>query len=321
MLYPAFFIIIILHGIEGILQSPRFHLYLLIPGIIFIIDKTIEIRRSYAEVQVQDFEILQSSVTFIKMKRPKSFYYISGQYIRLACPTINGMEFHPFTMTSCPAEDFISVHIRAIGPWTISLRNLFKDVRNQLVPRPVMYVDGPLGEGHQNWRKYEIAVLCGAGIGVTPFASIIKDLSSRNAVHGKCKKVIFIWVKRRDKHFEWMTDIVRNAEKWNAGLESHIFITENKSNFDLRTFMRYLLEMKLTSPVGRSLFTGLRASAHFGRPNFPQLFQKIQSENPSVGKIGVFSCGPPALSKSVDQATKKLNRDDHALFEHYFENF
>ena len=24
---------------------------------------------------------------------------------------------------------------------------------------------------------------------------------------------------RRDKHFEWMVDILRNAEKWNAGLE------------------------------------------------------------------------------------------------------
>lgn len=85
--------------------------------------------------------------------------------------------------------------------------------------------------------------------------------------------------------------------------------------------MRYLLEMKLKSPVGRSLFTGLRASAHFGRPNFLELLQQIQIDNPSVGKIGVFSCGPPALSKSVEKATRKLNKDDHALFEHFFENF
>ena len=40
-----------------------------------------------------------------------------------------------------------------------------------------MLVDGPFGEGHQNWTNYEVSVLVGAGIGVTPFASIIKDLS------------------------------------------------------------------------------------------------------------------------------------------------
>lgn len=85
--------------------------------------------------------------------------------------------------------------------------------------------------------------------------------------------------------------------------------------------MRYLLEMKLTSPVGRSLFTGLRASANFGRPNFSELLEQIQENNPSVGKIGVFSCGPPALSKSVEKACRRLNKQDHALFEHFFENF
>ena len=40
-----------------------------------------------------------------------------------------------------------------------------------------MLIDGPFGEGHQNWTNFEISVLVGAGIGVTPFASIIKDLS------------------------------------------------------------------------------------------------------------------------------------------------
>ena len=32
MLYPLFYLLIILHGIEGILQQPRFHLYLIVPG-------------------------------------------------------------------------------------------------------------------------------------------------------------------------------------------------------------------------------------------------------------------------------------------------
>lgn len=31
-----------------------------------------------------------------------------------------------------------------------------------------------LGEGHQDWWRYEVSVLVGGGIGVTPFASILK---------------------------------------------------------------------------------------------------------------------------------------------------
>ena len=36
---------------------------------------------------------------------------------------------------------------------------------------------------------------------------------------------------------------------------------------------------------------GLRASANFGRPNFSELLEQIQENNPSVGKIGVFRDG------------------------------
>ena len=54
-----------------------------------------------------------------------------------------------------------------------------------------MYLDGPYGEGHQDWYKYEVAVLVGGGIGVTPFASILKDLAYRSQSGNKikCKKV------------------------------------------------------------------------------------------------------------------------------------
>ena len=37
-------------------------------------------------------------------------------------------------------------------------------------------MDGPFGEGHQDWYKYKVSILVGAGIGVTPFASILKDI-------------------------------------------------------------------------------------------------------------------------------------------------
>ena len=54
-----------------------------------------------------------------------------------------------------------------------------------------MYIDGPFGEGHQDWFKYKVAVLVGGGIGVTPFASILKELVQMKKLGTKmeCEKV------------------------------------------------------------------------------------------------------------------------------------
>lgn len=77
-----------------------------------------------------------------------------------------------------------------------------------------LYLDGPFGEGHQDWYRYKVAVLVGGGIGVTPFASILKDIvfrSKTDNVRFPCEKVYFIWVTRTQKQFEWLTDIIREV--------------------------------------------------------------------------------------------------------------
>ena len=55
-----------------------------------------------------------------------------------------------------------------------------------------LYIDGPFGEGHQDWYKFPVSVMVGGGIGVTPFSSILKDIvhkvtQNRDAI--ACKKV------------------------------------------------------------------------------------------------------------------------------------
>lgn len=56
---------------------------------------------------------------------------------------------------------------------------------------PKLYLDGPFGEGHQEWNDYEVSVLVGGGIGVTPFTSILKDLVFKSSIKSRiqCKKV------------------------------------------------------------------------------------------------------------------------------------
>ena len=54
-----------------------------------------------------------------------------------------------------------------------------------------LYLDGPFGEGHQDWYRFEVSVLVGGGIGVTPFASILKDIAHKGTLKSTfaCKQV------------------------------------------------------------------------------------------------------------------------------------
>lgn len=54
-------------------------------------------------------------------------------------------------------------------------------------------MDGPYGGGHQEWRRYPVSILIAGGIGVTPFASILKDIAARLSTKASsldCQKVV-----------------------------------------------------------------------------------------------------------------------------------
>ena len=125
-------------------------------------------------------------------------------------------EYHSLSITSAPHEKALSLHIKARGPWTWRLRHFFdpkcssaKKEPNNNVSRgkspcgsdaescgfapAKIRLQGPFGGGNQDWYKFEVAVMIGAGIGVTPYASILNDLVQGTSTHKfsgvACKKV------------------------------------------------------------------------------------------------------------------------------------
>ena len=135
-----------------------------------------------------------TDVTKVKFSRPPNFKYLSGQWIRLNCTAFRTSEYHSFTLTSAPHENYLSCHVKAQGPWTWKLRNYFDPSNyNPGNAIPKVRLEGPFGGGNQDWYKHEIAIMVGGGIGVTPYASILNDLvfgTSTNRYSGvACKKV------------------------------------------------------------------------------------------------------------------------------------
>jgi predicted ferric reductase len=67
--------------------------------------------------KVKRVHALPSNVIYLELEKP-GFYYKAGQYCFLNCPLISKYEWHPFTISSCPQQEFMSFHIRCVGDWS-----------------------------------------------------------------------------------------------------------------------------------------------------------------------------------------------------------
>lgn len=272
----------VLHGLPKLLSAPSFWCYVIGPIIIFIFDRIIGMRQQYKQLQIIDAAILPSDIIYIQFKRPYYFKFKSGQWVRVSCPAFSCTfnEHHAFSLASAPQSTTLELYVKAVGPWTWKLRNEVIESQSSCLPYPVINLNGPFGDGNQEWSNYEVVVMVGGGIGVTPYASTLSDLaheiSTTSHSNVRCKKVYFIWICPTHKNFEWFVEVLKKVEDMDAQgiIETHIFVTQFFHKFDLRTTMlvssflndhcnqpfQYICENHfrgLNNSRNRSMFTGL----------------------------------------------------------------
>lgn len=74
----------------------------------------------------------------LEFRKPDNFEYKSGQWVNIACIVLNSHEYHPFTLTSNPDEKNLTLHIRAVGPWTRNIRKLYDNTLLLDKPLPMV---------------------------------------------------------------------------------------------------------------------------------------------------------------------------------------
>ncbi|KAI8020220.1 hypothetical protein LOK49_LG04G00045 [Camellia lanceoleosa] len=168
-------------------------MYISVPLFLYVAERSLRTCRSeHYSVRILKVSVLPGDVFSLIASKPNGFKYKSGQYIFLQCPTISPFEWHPFSITSAPGDDYLSVHIRTVGDWTQELKRVFtEDVGSaSAIGRakfgqlgnmdrrgmPKLLVDGPYGAPAQDYKNYDVLLLVGLGIGATPFISILRDL-------------------------------------------------------------------------------------------------------------------------------------------------
>jgi len=129
------------------------------------------------------------------ISKPPGFTYKAGQFVRIAIPAINAMEFHPFSISSAPHEECVTLHIRRLGDWTDKLVQLAEKRKFTTI-----LLEGPYGAssiGLDDDEKYKLVLCVSGGIGVTPCQSIGKDLLHSHRTEGRnLKQLRFVWTVR-----------------------------------------------------------------------------------------------------------------------------
>ena len=148
-----------------------------------------------------------NSIVEISFPKTTSFNYNPGQYIFLAIPKISLFEWHPFSTSSAPHQDIVTLHIHACGTWTKALSSLAED--ETMID---ILFEGPYGSLAVDLAsndRYKMVMLLSGGIGVTPMQSICHQLMHDHELGKRTlKKVWFICTARDPQILENM-DISR----------------------------------------------------------------------------------------------------------------
>ncbi|XP_068059467.1 NADPH oxidase 5 [Anomalospiza imberbis] len=185
------------------------------------------------------------------------------------------------------------------------------------------FLDGPYGTPSRRIFTSEHAVLIGAGIGITPFASILQSImfryrrrkrscpschfswsEERRDEEMTLRKVDFIWITRAQQHLQWFLGLLAKLETEQAELEPggkflelHLYMTSALGKGDVKALGLQLALDLLAAREQRDSISGLRSRTQPGRPDWAKVFGKVAAER--RGKVAVFFCGSAALARVI----------------------
>ncbi|XVE57969.1 hypothetical protein DITRI_Ditri04bG0132000 [Diplodiscus trichospermus] len=377
-LFVIVYVLLIIHGVFLYLVHIWYRkttwMYLAVPVLLYAGERTLRFFRSgFYAVRLLKVAIYPGGVLTLQMSKPPQFRYKSGQYMFVQCSAVSPFEWHPFSITSAPGDDYLSVHIRQLGDWTQELKRLFSEVCEPPVAGksgllradettkkslPKLLIDGPYGAPAQDYRKYDVLLLVGLGIGATPFISILKDLlnnivkmeeqadsvsdtsrtsdlsigsndsSTGNRVSPKRKKTLkttnayFYWVTREQGSFDWFKGVMNEvAEIDQRGvIEMHNYLTSVYEEGDARSALITMVQALNLAKNGVDIVSGTRVRTHFARPKWKNVLSKLSSKHCNA-RIGVFYCGAPVLAKELSKLCYEFNQKGSTKFEFHKEHF
>ena len=135
---------------------------------------------------VTTVRLLKSPRTLIlRLARPPQWTFSAGQHVRMRIPGVSSLEWHPFTIASCPDSTQLEFIIRAIEgsnpkqrTWTAKAFELFEALAAARVRDVLVDVEGPYGSVMENAFALPNVALFASGTGIVPMLSVLRELYS-----------------------------------------------------------------------------------------------------------------------------------------------
>jgi len=380
-----------------LLHAPQVWVWLLWPALLVALDRAISKPNQERHVDLLSAQVLARSVLKLRFRIPDQFRYTAGQYIRLRCDNINE-EWHPFTISSAPEDDFIQLNIRCDDSldWCSELRKLLVPIKAAWRAKPVhpaveysqrlskfghvenipnlnglsvdappdvqryaqdmsrlesgvlakveplepeepgdaektgltqkegifgemivgekgevpihLRIDGPFGAPAEAVWSFRTVMLVGAGIGVTPFASIIRSWSLQRDAKEKTKvgknmkveQLNFYWICRSQEEWHWFIDVLTALLKKDGSGN-----VKALPGFHFSVFATGEITL---AEVEKSGFGAIlpKENIVFGRPNWRRIYKEVKDQHDKE-HIGVFLCGPPPVRVQLEEAAQQFS--------------
>lgn len=344
MLFLPFLLLLLIHGVSQWMNPPQAYLWIGFPCLIYFLERRYRLGKIFGS-HPRIVKVHQTSdMVALFFTKPKRFHdFHPGMYLYVNIPVLSKFEWHPFTISSAPQDELLSVHIRRNGDWTNALHTLIESIERRGSSKetkeyPAIQIDGPVGAPSQEYHRHRIVMLIGAGIGVTPFASILKNVLNMWEDHRCCNcgtiqhphtfqilKIYFYWVTREQESLSWFSDMMSQLCEVDADnrLEIHNYIS-SISRSSLVAPLE-LLQTFVHQTSGADIISGFKNTSnltHFGRPQWKSIVENIASSHPNE-EIGVFLCGPPKLDNTMANVCEDYNQTSkfNVKFAYHSENF
>uniref|UniRef100_A0AAG5CQY2 FAD-binding FR-type domain-containing protein n=1 Tax=Anopheles atroparvus TaxID=41427 RepID=A0AAG5CQY2_ANOAO len=270
----------------------------------------------YRVTMVQSYTMAGRAVHLrLQFLRKSTIKIRPGQYVLLQCPSISTLEWHPFTITELPtdASNNFTLTIGVRGDWTQELYERIaqreKNGRNLAESDPYQrlefLLDGPYPSVMTTMLDYKRILFIGAGIGITPFVTIMRLLLSTNIEYPA--RIHLVWISRSMESFLWFTDEVAQLQEklWRQNKPDRFWVKLYwTQNFDEDLLVECFGDMP-------SIISRMRK----GRPNWDEIFIDLVTLYPKKS-VSVFSCGPKELTKEVRAKCKEYSK--HGCSLNYF---
>ncbi|CAN0914172.1 Respiratory burst oxidase homolog protein B [Linum grandiflorum] len=359
-LFVIVYALFIVHGYYLYLSKDWYKkttwMYVAVPIVLYACERLVRAFRSgYKSIKILKVAVYPGNVLALQVAKPPGFRYSSGQYMFVNCADVSPFEWHPFSITSAPGDDYLSVHIRTLGDWTGQLKSVFAKVcqppsanqsgllRSDIATAtrmPKLQIDGPYGAPAQDYKDYDVLLLVGLGIGATPLISIVKDVLN-NIKHDKdrhlesgsggrtsttasfaTQRAYFYWVTREQGSFEWFRGVMNEVAEYDEDrvIELYNYCTSVYEEGDARSALITMLQSIQHAKTGVDIVSETRVKTHFARPDWRKVFKRIAVNHPNK-RVGVFYCGAPGLTGELRKWAHEFSRKTSTKFDFHKENF